>query len=116
MVLTLCGHLVERSVRCGVLAVAGEIDVATYPALRSALDDLHREGLARIVVDLSAVTYCDSTGIGVLAMFAKRLLDAGGRLQVAGARPAVAEILGIAGLTAVVPSFPTVELALADSS
>jgi anti-anti-sigma factor len=114
MVLSVSGRrLVNRDDTCGVLAVAGEIDVATYPALRTALDDLHKGGFCRIIVDLSEVTYCDSTGIGVLAMYAKRLLDAGGRLEVTGLRPDVAEIFTIAGLTAVVPAFATVELALA---
>lgn len=114
MVLSVSGRLVNPDQECGVLALVGEIDVATYGVMRSALDDLRQDGVRRIVVDLSDVTYCDSTGIGVLATYAKRLLDAGGRLEMAGLRPAVAEIFGIAGLTAVVPAFATVERALAN--
>lgn len=114
MVLSVSGRHADDAVACGVLTLAGEIDVATYAEVRSGLDDLHQDGLCWIVVDLSEVAYCDSTGIGVLAMYAKRLIDAGGRLTMAGLSPAVAEIFGIAGLSAVVPSFPTVELALAN--
>jgi anti-sigma B factor antagonist len=113
MVLSVSGRAVDSGSGAGVLVLAGEIDVATVPALRSALADLRSDGASRIVVDLSDVTYCDSTGIGVLATYAKQLLEKGGRLQVAGLRPAVAEIFGIAGLTAVVPCFATVDSALA---
>jgi anti-sigma B factor antagonist len=112
MVLSVYQRPVSRGDACGVLALTGEIDIATYPVVRAALDDLRERGLCRVVVDLSEVTYCDSTGIGVLATCAKNLLDGGGWLHVAGLRPAVAEIFGIAGLMAAVPSFPTVELAL----
>jgi anti-anti-sigma factor len=113
MVLSASAEPGNREDACGVLTLSGEIDIASYPVLRSALDDLRETGLCRVVVDLSSVTYCDSTGIGVLATCAKNLLDADGWLHVAGLRPAVAEIFSIAGLTAVVPAFPTVELALA---
>jgi anti-sigma B factor antagonist len=112
MVLSVSGRHVGHSVACGVLTVSGEIDIATYAVLRSALDSLHQGGARRIVVDLSEVPYCDSTGIGVLALYAKRLLEADGRLEVTGLSPAVAEIFSVAGLTAVVPSFATVESAL----
>ena len=113
MELSISAHRVNGDDACGVVTVAGEIDIATYRILRSTLDDLHRSGLCRVVLDLTAVGYCDSTGIGVLASYAKRLLDKGGCLRLVGVRPAVAEIFGIAGLTAVVPAFATVELALA---
>jgi len=114
MDLSISARRLNSDETCGVVTLAGEIDIATFRQLRSALDDAHRCGLCRIVLDLSDVAYCDSTGIGVLATYAKRLLDDGGSLQLAGVRPAVAEIFVIAGLTAVVPAFPTVELALAN--
>ncbi len=112
MDLSISARRVNGDDTCAVVTVAGEIDIATYRELRSTLDDLHGSGLRRIVLELSAVGYCDSTGIGVLASFAKRLLDKGGSLRLAGVRPAVAEIFDIAGLTAVVPAFTTVEAAL----
>lgn len=113
MELSISARRVNGDDTCGVVTVAGEIDIATYRELRATLDNLHRSGLCRVVLDLTGVGYCDSTGIGVLASFAKRLLDDGGCLRLAGVRPAVAEIFDIAGLMAVVPAFPTVELALA---
>jgi anti-sigma B factor antagonist len=95
-----------------VLTLDGEIDVASSDMLRAALLDLHRRGRRWLVLDLSQVHYCDSTGIGVLAIHAKRLLDSGGALRLVGLRPVVAEIFEIAGLTAVIPACDTVREAL----
>jgi anti-anti-sigma factor len=85
-----------------VVKVAGEIDVASSATLRSALDDLHRSGQNKIVLDLSQVRYCDSTGIGVVAAHARRALIDGGFLRVIGLRPEVAEIFDISGIGAVI--------------
>jgi anti-anti-sigma factor len=47
-----------------ILAVVGEIDLATAPQLRDALNEAR--GVARVVVDLSSVTFIDSSGLNVL--------------------------------------------------
>lgn len=68
-----------------VVAVAGEIDLASAPALRGALVELH-DGCRydRFVLDFSEVRYCDSTGISVLIDFRRRV-GARGLVTVAGA-------------------------------
>lgn len=50
---------------CVVLAVRGDVDIATAPALR---DELARRiaGHDRVVIDLGDVPFLDSTGLGVL--------------------------------------------------
>lgn len=60
--------LVDESVDEGthVVSLRGEIDALTAPKLGSRLFALAEEGLGRVVVDLSEVTFMDSTGIGVL--------------------------------------------------
>src|SRR5436190_1673539 len=47
-----------------VLAVRGEVDVYTAPRFRERLIELVSEGKHRIIVDLEAVDFLDSTGIG----------------------------------------------------
>jgi anti-anti-sigma factor len=78
-----------------VVAVAGEVDMATAPELRTCLDAL--EG--RVVVDLAEVTFLDSSGMGALVVARKRLLDLGGDLVVRAPQPHVRHVLEVTGLT-----------------
>jgi anti-sigma B factor antagonist len=52
--------------RTHVLAPCGEVDVITAPQLGRRLLGLAEQGKVQVVVDLSQVTFMDSTGIGVL--------------------------------------------------
>ncbi|HEX4759469.1 MAG TPA: STAS domain-containing protein [Thermoleophilaceae bacterium] len=52
--------------RTHVVAPCGEVDALTAPQLGRRLLGLAEDGKTRVVVDLSNVTFLDSTGIGVL--------------------------------------------------
>ena len=56
-----------------VLRVAGEIDLVTGGQIRTELHRLVAEGHRQVVLDLGAVRFCDSSGVGVL-IGARRLL------------------------------------------
>jgi anti-sigma B factor antagonist len=60
--------LVDEAVdeKTHVVSLRGEIDASTAPRLGSRLFGLADEGMRGVVVDLSEVTFMDSTGIGVL--------------------------------------------------
>jgi anti-sigma B factor antagonist len=49
-----------------LLVVVGELDIATSPSLDEALARARATDAASIVVDLSAVSFIDSTGLHVL--------------------------------------------------
>nr|WP_203731259.1 STAS domain-containing protein [Streptomyces sp. SID12501] len=49
-----------------VLQVSGEMDLVTSPELRQRVHDAVAEGRHRVVLDLSEVVFCDSSGVGVL--------------------------------------------------
>jgi anti-sigma B factor antagonist len=85
-----------------VVAVVGEIDVATAPQLR---DCLHRVIAQRstVVVDLLGVTFLDSTALGVLVGALKRCRELGGELHVVVADARIMKIFEITGLTKVFP-------------
>jgi anti-sigma B factor antagonist len=55
----------------------------------------------RVVVDLSGVEFCDSTGMNVLLAAMKRLKEKGGVFELAAPRPAVRRILQVTGLDTV---------------
>ncbi|MFB9963775.1 STAS domain-containing protein [Sinosporangium siamense] len=84
-----------------VMAIAGEIDLYTAPRLQSEFTRLLQEGPTRVVIDMSAVDFCDSTGMNVLLSALKRLKERGGALEVAAPRPAVRKILQVTGLDSV---------------
>lgn len=85
-----------------IVALAGEIDLYTAPRLQSALGSaLGAEGPVRIVVDMSAVEFCDSTGMNVLLAAYRQASEQGGELALAAPRPSVRKILEVTGLEAV---------------
>jgi anti-sigma B factor antagonist len=95
-----------------VAAPVGEIDVATAPLLKSRLVGLLDRGFSRFVLDLSGVRYLDSTGLGVLIGFARRL-GGDGQITLAHAPGPVLAILELTGLDASFEVFATTEDALA---
>lgn len=86
-----------------VLAVAGEVDLATAPQLDTALAGLLSAARARVVLDLSEVTFLASRGIAVLIDAHERAVDRGVELHLVVTRPQVHRILEMTGLLAVLP-------------
>jgi anti-sigma B factor antagonist len=82
-----------------VIAVSGEIDVATAPQLRETLQGVIAGGGTTIVLDLLGVTFLDSTALGVLVGALKRCREAGGDLQLVVAESRILKIFEITGLT-----------------
>ncbi|MBW1603982.1 STAS domain-containing protein [Streptomyces sp. JJ66] len=58
-----------------VLRVSGELDLVTSPAVRQHVHDAVADGRLHVVLDLSHVLFCDSSGVGVL-IAARRLMHA----------------------------------------
>ncbi|CAN5221533.1 hypothetical protein BH18ACT4_BH18ACT4_06720 [soil metagenome] len=84
-----------------VLAVHGEVDVATAPRLREQVLALVADGYEHIVIDLEGVEFLDSTGLGVLVGALKRVRTHGGELSLVCTRPRVLKVFEITGLTRV---------------
>jgi anti-sigma B factor antagonist len=94
-----------------VVAVGGEVDLATAPALKASLVELLEQGHRRFVLDLSDVAHLDSTGLGVLIGFDKRL-NGDGRLAIAAAPRHVWVVFEITGLGTRFADFASVEEAV----
>ena len=90
------------------VAVGGEIDFATHRSLLGALAEQIEQGRSRIVLDLSRVTFCDSTGLGVLVQVRQRVVEVGGWLRLAGPTEPVRRALEITNLDRLIPAYPTV--------
>jgi anti-sigma B factor antagonist len=88
-----------------VVAVAGEIDVYSVTALREELAALDAAGHHLVAVDLTDMTFCDSSGLGVLVGAVKRATAGGGGVSLFGAPEHFLRVLRITGLTKVMPPF-----------
>lgn len=97
-----------------VVEAAGEVDLATVPKLREAISEQIVAGRTNVLVNLQAVTYLDSTGLGVLVGAVKAVHAAGGSLRVVCDNPRLLRLLRITGLDKALAVHPTVESALAD--
>jgi anti-sigma B factor antagonist len=81
-----------------VVAVAGEIHVSSAPELRRALQGTIDAGRVAMVLDLTAVEFIDSTGLGVLLDAQRRVTRADGRLAVVCTNPTVMRLFEITRL------------------
>ncbi|MFC8146788.1 STAS domain-containing protein [Streptomyces paradoxus] len=96
-----------------VLTLAGEIDRDTGQPLRQALD-ASGTPRPRIVVDLSRVTFMDSTGINIFIAAHRALTEAGGWIRLAAPSEAVLRLLQIVGVDAVIDCRETLRQALSE--
>jgi anti-anti-sigma factor len=102
---------VERA-GCVIAVVRGELDIASAPDLREELLGLLRPGASRLIIDLSAVGYADTSGVAVLVGTGRRARLLGGWLRLVSPAPEVTRVLSVTGLNRHLATFPTVEEAI----
>lgn len=81
-----------------ILTVTGEIDVYTAPQLKEKLFAVCSQEQWKVVVDLSGVTYMDSTGLGVFIGAYKSCQSTRSTLHLIGLKPRVARLFNITGV------------------
>ncbi|HEY7932190.1 MAG TPA: STAS domain-containing protein [Solirubrobacteraceae bacterium] len=102
----------EPDQRTSVISVQGELGLATAPRLKWMLIEALESGHSQLVVDLSLVSFMDSTALGVFVAF-NRGLDADARLAIASPQPDVVKIFELSGMDGVFAIFPGLQDALA---
>jgi anti-sigma B factor antagonist len=95
-----------------VVTVHGEIDVATSPTLRERLIDLVNDGGTRLVLDLEAVDFLDSTGLGTIVSILKRVRTHGGDLRLVCTEARIRRLFEITGLDKAVPLYASLDDAI----
>ena len=94
-----------------VVAVEGELDLSTAPRMKSVLIDSLDSGSDRLVVDLSLVSFIDSTALAVLVGVHRRLRpDA--KLAIVWTQRRILQIFEFSGTDGLFSIFPTLEEAL----
>ncbi|MBT2759611.1 anti-sigma factor antagonist [Mesobacillus foraminis] len=84
------------------LTVSGEIDAYTAPKLRETLFPLSEENGVNMVVDLSGVSYMDSTGLGVFVGVFKNVRANDGQFKIVGLSERLQRLFEITGLADII--------------
>lgn len=96
-----------------MLNVLGELDLSTAPRLCVALDAARRRGARKLLVDLSGVEFCDSSGLRSLIGARIEVEAQGGRLAIVCApEGSVARLFELTGAHEMLSIHPSAESAL----
>ena len=88
----------ERRESSHYVAPSGELDIATVDVLERALLEAEQTDAEMIVLDLSGLTFIDSTGLRLVLDVNERCGGTADRLRVIAGSPAVERLLDIVGL------------------
>lgn len=92
-----------------VVKVTGEIDVSTAPEFKSVINKAVIACATDLIVDLTDVSYMDSSGFGTLLGATKRIRPRGGTVTLVGCNPAIERMLKITRLDTIFGMFPRVD-------
>jgi anti-sigma B factor antagonist len=83
----------------GVLVeLAGELDLSTVPIFVEAIDEILGGPPTAVELDLSKLTFIDSSGVGAYVTAYRRAQAKGSRLSVGGRSPLVDRVLQLSGV------------------
>jgi anti-anti-sigma factor len=98
-----------------VVTTPEEIDMTNADGLRTALLKAAVRGHGTFVADMSRTRFCDSAGIQALVRAHNRSQAEGGEMLLAVSAPAVLRVFTLMGVDRLIPSFPTLQEALAQA-
>ncbi len=87
----------------------GRLDATTSPGVKSLLKDLIDHGQDKIVVDLEAVPFIDSSGLASLVSGLRLIREQGGTLLLSGVQPQAQTVFRLTMLDRVFLIHPTVD-------
>ena len=90
-----------------VVSVSGELDIATADQAYAYLSGVIDSWPVPLQVDLSGLTFCDASGLGVLARVANHARRVGRQLRLTSVRPSLLKIMRITGLDQAYPELAT---------
>ena len=106
------GPRVERLDDIVVVTLSGELDAYDAPALRASFHEVVEGKPAMIVLDLTAVSFLDSTVLGTIVGLLRRMREAGGELRAVLPETTARRIFEITGLDKALDVRPGREQAL----
>jgi anti-anti-sigma factor len=109
------GFQVEMAGGVPVVAAPGEIDITNAGGLRAALLQAAAHGDGTLVVDMSRTQFCDSSGLGVLVRAHKQARSEGRQVLLVIPAVSVLRIFAVTGIDDLMPNFPSLDEALAQT-
>lgn len=103
---------VEQRGKTTVVYLSKEIEAENIPAFRDEFAKQAQDEFTNIVVDLSAVTFLDSMGVGLFASLFKKSKKKNGNFVFAGADGQPRSVLGMVGFDELVTYYDSVDQAL----
>jgi anti-sigma B factor antagonist len=100
--------------RIAVVTLPAEIDVSNAEQVRGDLTAVVARDASLVIADMSATTFCDSSGVAALVYAARQANANGTGLRVAADAPGVTRVLAITGVDRLIEVYPSVAAALAD--
>lgn len=97
----------------GVAVLPAEIDISNADRVAGELFAAIKPGVRVVIVDMTLITFCDSSGVRAIAQAHDRAQAQGADLRLVTAAPGVLRVLAVTGLDAVVPVYPRLDDALA---
>ncbi|WP_433246060.1 STAS domain-containing protein [Streptosporangium sp. CA-135522] len=107
------GFSATAAAGAGIVVIRGSLDHSIHDLAVDFFDQVFASFGPNLIVDLSGLDLLDSRGTGLIVTCWKRAVGQGGRLALVGAEHGATRILWITGLTTRIPTFLTVEDALA---
>lgn len=99
-----------------VVVVSGDVDLLSAPTLRVNLLAAVKEYSTNLVVDMTGVTFIDSSGLGALVAAWRRARAEGGSVRLAGMRDHVRRVFDLTSLDRIFSIYNTVDAATRDTT
>lgn len=104
----------EKSNDVVICILEGEININNSPELRKAFEAIIKRNDKKVLVDFSAVSYIDSSGLATLIEMLQRLKKIGGSMRFSNMDQKIKNIFEVTKLHKLFEIFDTRELALKD--
>ncbi|MEU7280018.1 STAS domain-containing protein [Streptomyces sp. NPDC045431] len=101
-----------RPAGVGVVTISGQLDYDGVAVLEQAVTSAQAQGLRNLLLDLSPLTFMDSSGVNAFLRAQRATTSTGGWLRLASAQPSVLRVIELVGLGQAIPLYGTVEEAL----
>ena len=103
-------HQEKEGIMC--LRIDGRLDAESAPEAETTVKSLLKQGVQRLLFDLSQMDYISSAGLRVILMAVKELRNKQGKVVLCGLTPYVKEIFDVSNFSSIIPITDTIEKGL----